>query len=237
MEVSRQRRPADSRWIPALKAFGERLRWRCHFTQKLERAPRIEHHDLFRPMATVREHFDPERFAAWSTGNTGWPLVDACMRSLAERGWLNFRMRALLVSTATHHLWLPWRPVALHLARHFVDYDPGIHYPQVQMQAGSTGINALRIYNPTRQAREQDPTGAFIRRFVPELDAIDDRWLAQPWEAPSAQRRGYPEPLVDLHRAAESARVRLESVRKSAEAQQAARRILLRHGSRRPGRW
>ena len=236
-EVRRQRRSSDPRWAPSLQAFAERLRWRCHFAQKLERAPRIEHHDLFRPMARVREEHDPVRFEAWATGNTGWPLVDACMRSLVHRGWLNFRMRALLVSVATHHLWLPWRPVALHLARHFVDYDPGIHYPQVQMQAGSTGINALRIYNPTRQAHEQDPTGAFIRRFVPELESLEPRWLATPWRAPADQRRGYPEPLVDHHQAAEAARRRLEAVRQSPEAREAARRIHHRHGSRRPSRW
>lgn len=236
-ELRLRRRGGDPRWPRALEAFAERLRWRCHFAQKLERAPRIEHHDLFRPMAELRQELDPVRFEAWATGRTGWPLVDACMRCLHETGWVNFRMRAMLVSVATHHLWLPWRPVALHLARLFVDYDPGIHYPQVQMQAGSTGINALRIYNPTRQAVEQDPTGVFIRRYVPELATVDHRWLHTPWQAPAQERGDYPTPLVDAARAAEAARVQMEAVRSSSQAREQAARIHDRHGSRRPSRW
>ena len=94
------------------------------------------------------------------------------MRYLNKYGWINFRMRAMLVSFATQNLWLHWKPVALHLGRQFTDYEPGIHYSQVQMQAGTTGINAPRIYNPVKQSADQDPNGAFIREHVPELKKI-----------------------------------------------------------------
>jgi hypothetical protein len=91
------------------------------------------------------------------------------MRALAAHGWLNFRMRAMLVSFASYQLWLPWRATGLHLARQFVDYEPGIHWSQVQMQSGTTGINTMRVYNPVKQGHDQDPEGVFVRRWVPEV--------------------------------------------------------------------
>ena len=75
---------------------------------------------------------------AWKKGNTGFPLVDASMRCVVKTGYLNFRMRALLVSFLTHHLWQNWQDGAVHLAKNFLDFEPGIHYPQFQMQAGET---------------------------------------------------------------------------------------------------
>lgn len=112
------------------RAFLSRLYWHCHFIQKLEDAPIQEERALHPVMEKLRESRGQcEPLERWQSGLTGWPMVDACMRMLAATGWLNFRMRAMLVSVATYHLWLPWQPVALHLARWFVDYEPGIHYP------------------------------------------------------------------------------------------------------------
>jgi deoxyribodipyrimidine photolyase len=139
----------------------------------------------------------PERLGAWQAGRTGYPLVDACLRSLVATGWLTFRMRALVVSFASYSLWLHWRPTGLFLARHFLDFEPGIHWSQLQMQSGTTGINTLRIYNPTKQALEQDPGGVFIRRWVPELAGVPSVFVHMPWTMPAdAQRmagcRGFP---------------------------------------------
>jgi deoxyribodipyrimidine photo-lyase len=163
------------------------------------------------------------------------------MRQLRQTGWLNFRMRALLMSVASYHLWLHWREPALHLARLFTDYEPGIHYPQVQMQSGTTGINSLRIYNPLRQSQLQDPHGDYIRRWLPELAEVPSEWIHTPWLLTTAlQRRSgvrlgrdYPLPLVDHERAARQAREQLLAARRSDRARREQQDILQRHGSRR----
>lgn len=130
------------------------------------------------------DDFCQEYYDAWCQGRTGFPFVDACMRCLIDCGWLNFRMRAMLVSFATYNLWLDWKKIAGHLARVFLDYEPGIHYPQLQMQAGTTGINAMRVYNCTKQGKDQDPNGVFIRKYVPELRNVPLEYIHEPCNMP-----------------------------------------------------
>ncbi len=229
-------------WVRALAAFEGRLHWHCHFIQKLESAPRIEHQNMQRACDGLRDPVpDPERLAAWCAGRTGFPFVDACMRALAATGWINFRMRAMLMAFASYHLWLHWREPGLHLARLFTDYEPGIHWSQVQMQSGTTGINSLRIYNPVKQSEDQDPHGRFIRRWVPELERVPDAFIHTPWKlGPGEQEaiglrigRDYPPPLVDHLAAAREARQRLGAVRRQGAARAESRAIFFDHGSRR----
>jgi deoxyribodipyrimidine photo-lyase len=146
------------RWLRSMSAFGSRLRWRSHFAQKLSDEPSIEHENMCRAYDGLRAQLDHAKLDAWSNGRTGFPMVDACMRALEHSGWINFRMRAMLVSFACYDLWLDWRPLAPILARRFLDYEPGIHYPQLQMQAGTTGMNANRIYSATKQVHPRDLT-------------------------------------------------------------------------------
>lgn len=179
-----------------LSAFLSRLAWHCHFIQKLEQQPEIEFYCMHPAFEGMREsHHRDDFFEAWKTGNTGYPLVDACMRSLHENGWITFRMRAMLVSFASYHLWLDWRKTAPFLAQLFTDYEAGIHYSQFQMQSGVTGMNAVRMYNPIKQSLDHDPQGKFIRRYVPDLKTVPDIFIHEPWrmETPPAQ---YPSPLV-----------------------------------------
>ncbi|MFN7193836.1 MAG: FAD-binding domain-containing protein, partial [Rhodospirillales bacterium] len=178
---------------------------------------------------------DPERLDAWRSGNTGFPFVDACMRALDRHGWINFRMRAMLMSFASYHLWLPWRDTGLHLARKLVDYEPGIHWPQVQMQSGTTGINTMRIYNPVKQGFDQDPTGAFVRAHVPELAQVPDMFIHEPWRWEQAEMLRYPPPIVDNASAARAARDALYALRRRADHKETARRIVDKHGSRKAG--
>ena len=232
-------------WQRSLKAMQSRLHWHCHFMQKLEDEPAIEQANMWRAADGLREEeFSRERYEAWAAGRTGYPLVDACMRSLLATGWLTFRMRALLVSFASYSLWLDWRPTGLHLARQFLDFEPGIHWSQLQMQSGTTGINTLRIYNPDKQAIEQDPHGVFIRRWLPELNGVPDAHIHQPWTMPAPVQqaagcligRDYPEPIVDHILAMRSAKARFTALRHDPAARAEARGVADRHGSRRDRR-
>jgi deoxyribodipyrimidine photo-lyase len=225
------------KWPSAMKSFSARLRWHCHFIQKLEDAPDIEFKNLhpaydgLRPIDATSDRLD-----AWREGMTGYPMIDACMRSLRATGWLNFRMRAMVMSFASYHLWLDWRATSQHLARMFTDYEPGIHYPQVQMQSGTTGINSIRIYNPIKQSIEQDPDGIFIRRWIPELRDMDPLFLHTPWKMPSALNT-YPTPIVDEAIARRSAADLMFGLRKNNPDHKAtAQSIVKKHASRKQTR-
>jgi deoxyribodipyrimidine photo-lyase len=234
-----------SGWLASLKSFESRLHWHCHFIQKLESDPSIEIRNLHRAYDGLREPAaNPALHGAWCSGETGVPMVDACMRMLHATGWINFRMRAMLVSFASYQLWQPWQPTALHLAREFLDYEPGIHYPQVQMQSGTTGINTIRMYNPVKQARDHDPAGVFVRRWIPQLARVPDQFVFEPWKMPdSLQReagcaldRDYPRPVIDIEQAARQAREAIWAVRNGRQFKQDAQKIYQKHGSRNPTR-
>ena len=222
--VAAQQNPAPG-MAQALHSFSGRLRWHCHFMQKLEDEPAIEHRNFARSHDGLRagdgvndKPVDLVRLQAWSEGQTGFPMVDACMRQLRATGWLNFRMRALLVSFASYHLWLHWRQPGLHLARQFLDFEPGIHWSQMQMQSGTTGINTLRIYSPAKQALDHDPAGDYVRRWVPEFGTP-----------------AYPQAIVDERAALAFAKPLLYGLRQAASARQEAQAIQQQHGSRKSG--
>jgi deoxyribodipyrimidine photo-lyase len=230
-----------------LQAFLSRLYWHCHFIQKLESEPEIEWRNMHPGYDGLREaDFDEARFEALKAGRTGWPMVDACVAMLRATGWLNFRMRAMLVSVAAYPLWLHWRPVGEWLATQFLDYEPGIHWSQLQMQSGTTGINTTRVYNPVKQARDHDPEGHFVRRWLPAMRRVPDAWLFEPWRMPTAVQercgvqvgRDIPMPCVDLEVALREAKARVHALRRQSEVRAGKAAVLDRHGSRRgmPGR-
>jgi len=228
--------PAPQRPVPvtAVQSLIARLHWRGHFMQKLESEPELERR-AFHPLheaARLSTPPDDPKLVAWATGRTGIPFLDACVRSLIATGWLNFRMRAMVQSFASYHLGLDWRVSGEKLAQLFSDYEPGIHWPQVQMQSGQTGINTPRIYNPVKQGMDQDPEGVFTRRWVPELAVVPLSVLQTPWSAVDAELGGYPQPIVDVAAAARAARARLTAVRQTDGYREAALEVFRKHGSR-----
>jgi deoxyribodipyrimidine photo-lyase len=234
--------PGRSQWRRSLRSFDGRMHWRCHFIQKLESEPEIENHCFMRSLNGLRENdFNLDYFEAWATGQTGYPMIDACMRALTATGWLNFRMRAMITSFASYQLWLHWKPTALHAARLWVDYEPGIHYSQFQMQSGTTGINTLRIYNPTKQAQDHDPDGVFIRQWIPELAEVPTAFIHTPWllPKPEQERSGvtigktYPKPIVDHLESIAKAKFKMSEFRRQSQFWAEAKAVNEKHGSRR----
>lgn len=220
--------------------FQTRLIWRDHFIQKFEVECSYETTCINLGYEEL-EHPKNEQFIqAWKNGKTGYPLVDACMRCVVETGWINFRMRAMVVSFLCHHLYQDWREGVYFLAQQFLDYEPGIHYPQFQMQAGTTGINMVRIYNPVKQSYDQDPLGEFIRKWVPELKDVSNEFIHEPWKMTSLEQemngfilgKVYPFPLVELKASGKFAREQIWGHRKELTVQIENKRILSIHTKR-----
>ena len=231
-------------WSRALSGFESRLHWHCHFIQKLESEPSIEHKCFVSTFDEMRSpYFNQSLLKAWEEGITGYPFVDACMRSLRATGWINFRMRAMLTSFAAYDLFLDWRTFGHHLSRQFLDYEPGIHYSQLQMQSGTTGINTLRIYDPVKQGYDHDPQGTFIKRWIPELAALPPEIIHEPWKMTPLDLRqfgielgnSYPNRIVDHAVAVKRAREVLATFRKKPETRGEAKAVLRKHGSRSSG--
>ncbi len=234
IELQTMSKSVRGNWASAMRSFGGRLRWHCHFIQKLEDEPKIEFANFHRAYDSIRLECNEDFLRAWQEGKTGFPMIDATMRCLIATGWINFRMRAMLMSFASYHLWLPWQKTAMHLARLFTDYEPGIHYSQAQMQSGTTGINAVRIYNPIKQGFDQDPQGIFIRKWLPELSSMPDEFIHAPWQKPEFLN-DYPLPIVDEVIARKAAAQKIYSLRKNSGHKLVAKKIVTKHGSRKSG--
>ncbi len=218
-------------------AFLSRLRWQAHFIQKFEMEHTMEQASVNKGYHKLKKSISETYQTAWKEGQTGFPLVDASMRCLIETGYVNFRMRAMLVSFFTHILWQPWQDASAHLSQQFLDFEPGIHFPQLQMQAGETGINNLRIYNPTTNSLKHDPDAVFIRKWVPELAKLETPFVHEPYLMTELEQAmynfklgvDYPKPIVDIKTNRKRASEILWGMKDDPEVKSESIRILKRH--------
>ena len=211
--------------------FTDRLVWNLHYNQKLVDWPGWTD-TAVNPVFEGRneDRHDPALVRAWKRGRTGFPMVDASMRCLSGSGWLNFRMRAMCASFFAHVLQQPWWIGADWYHHHLIDSDVGINYTQWQSQAGLVGKPSQRVYNPRKQVRDQDPDGAWITEWVPELEPLPSEFLDRPERTPLPVQEDvgvvvgddYPRPVVDFEARREAFWSRHER-RRPAAADQLAR--------------
>ena len=224
-----------------INAFTSRVSWRCHFVQRLEMETTMDVQSINPELdAALERQGVEEHFHAWAEGRTGWPFFDACMRSLKATGWINFRMRAMMQSVAAYTLWLPWQRTGTHLAKLFIDYEPGIHWSQIHMQSGITGINAVRAYSILKQSLDHDLDGDFIRKWVPELAMVPTPQIHEPWTMSEAMQKTtgvivgetYPLPILDEAEARNLGIKKAYAARRNEEVKARSKAVYTLHGSR-----
>ncbi len=199
--------------------------------------PRIEFEAFNKGYLDLDQPKDDEFIIAWKSGKTGYPLVDASIRAVVETGYLNFRMRSMTVSFLVHHFFQHFSVGSSWLASQFLDFEPGIHYGQFQMQAGFTATNTIRIYNPTKNALDHDPEAVFIKQWVPELKNLPPALAIEPWNMTSTEMefynfqlgKDYPDRILDITETRKQALKILYGVRKNKLTQEEKKRILDTH--------
>ena len=207
--------------------------------QKFDDEPAMEFKNINRAYDSLRNDRDDNLLSNWRDGRTGIPIVDACMRCLDKTGYLNFRMRAMIVSFAAFNLWQDWKYFSHHLAKKFLDYEPGIHYSQIQMQSAVTGINTVRIYNPVKNSIDLDPNGDFIKKWVSELESIPSEYIHEPWKMTKIEQemynfkigKDYPNPIVEIDVTRKEALNKIWKIKKSAKSKSFAKKILNKHAN------
>ncbi|MFQ3265582.1 MAG: deoxyribodipyrimidine photo-lyase, partial [Colwellia sp.] len=157
--------------------------WREFYRNLLFHEPRLSKHQCYKEnYQDVRWDNDVTLFNAWCQGKTGYPLVDAAMRQLNQTGWMHNRLRMVVASFLTKHLLIDWRLGEKYFMQHLIDGDLASNNGGWQW-AASTGCDAqpyFRIFNPIRQSERFDPTGIFIRKYIPELKSISDKAIHFP---------------------------------------------------------
>ena len=191
------------------------LIWRDFYHQLLVHAPRVASEPFIVAAQKIAFRDDAAAWQAWTAGATGYPIVDAAMVQLNTTGWMHNRLRMIVASFLSKHLLLDYRHGERYFEQRLADADLAANNGGWQWSA-STGTDAapyFRIFNPTLQGKTYDPGGTFVRRMLPVLANVPDRYIHEPWtmppliaaEAGCVIGRDYPAPIVDHAQARERA--------------------------------
>jgi deoxyribodipyrimidine photo-lyase len=238
-EIEAQNSMTSKQWRASLGNFRSRLFWHSHFVQKLENQVDMEFYAVnkaFRDgLPYIHVEVDPQehdkRLQAWLHGETGFPAIDAAMRYYQKFGWLNFRSRAMITSFACNALRLPWQTILYELSKLMVDYVPGIHVSQVQMQAGVTGINTIRVYSPQKQLQDHDPKCSFVYSMIPELRSLKPVQILSLSNEFSTSK--YTKQIIDFKSESRIMKDALYKITKSQDCVDESKKVFIKHGSRR----
>lgn len=197
----------DKAAAKSAETFLNELIWREFFIHILAHFPHVRAVSFRENLRAIPWENDPEAFAAWQAGKTGYPVVDAAMRQLQATGWMHNRARMIVASFLTKDLLIDWRWGERHFMHHLIDGDPASNNGGWQWSAG-TGTDAapyFRIFNPITQGQKFDPDGEYVRRWVPELAQVPSDAIHEPWRMTPLEQRAagcvigqdYPAPIVD----------------------------------------
>jgi deoxyribodipyrimidine photo-lyase len=221
----------DKKIRAGILAAMKRLYWREHFIQRLEtdsNMPDVAIHPDYNLI-----EYNNQFLESYQAARTGEPLIDACLRCLKATGFINFRMRAMLISYGVFGLDINWRDLGKFLATIFLDYEPGIHWSQIQMQSGVTGINTIRVYSPHKQLLDQDPDCIFVKKWIPELKDLNNNQIHDYLNQSlySLTEGKYPDPIVDFKFASKINKAKIYSIR-SKTTKESSQKVFIKHGSR-----
>jgi deoxyribodipyrimidine photo-lyase len=209
---------------PGRQAFWRQLCWREFYAHHLARTPQVATAALREDLRNIAWDNDPAHIEAWRAGRTGYPLVDAAMRQLAECGWVHNRARMVTASFLVKDLLVDWRIGETIFMQGLIDGDPTNNNGGWQWVAG-TGTDAapyFRVLNPVLQAKRFDPDGHYVRRYIPQLRDVPTKWIFEPWRMSAADQQAagcvigsdYPAPIVEHKTARVRALARYEAARR-----------------------
>lgn len=222
IEQRRGRNDLNAAQREGLARWQDELIWRDFFIHILHHYPEARSRSFREKYRELPWRNDPDQFAAWCEGQTGYPVVDAPMRQLAQTGWISNRARMIVASFLVKDLLIDWRWGERWFMQQLVDGEPANNNGNWQWVAG-TGTDAapyFRIFNPVSQGEKHDPDGAYVRQWIPELANVETGFVHKPWRMSVTQQRNagciigqdYPAPIVDHQKAREAALAAYKSV-------------------------
>jgi deoxyribodipyrimidine photo-lyase len=213
----------DSPHATSFEAYLQHLQGHCLCIQRFEMEDYLEVESGNEAYEQLKQPRKEELLEAWKNGQTGFPIVDASMRCLRQTGYLNFRMRSVVASFLTHHLWQHWQTGVHYLAQQLLDYTPGVHFVRFQAQAGALDTHKVKVLNPTKMSKKYDAEAVFIKKWVPELKNIPAGLIHDLGKITNIEQTfyncvigtDYPQPIVAIKASTQQAKAAFKALKEN----------------------